>query len=51
MSTNHFSSKYRHSKLRNVDLEHGHVYIVKHHNTNYLQKSERNTNTNIAYQK
>ena len=20
------------AKLRNVDLEHGHVYIVKHHN-------------------
>ena len=31
-STNHFSSKDRHSKLRNVDLEHGHVYIVKYHN-------------------
>ena len=31
-SKNHFSSKDRHNKLRNVDLEHGHVYIVKHHN-------------------
>ena len=39
----------RHNKLRNVDLEHGHDYIVKHHNTIYLQKGE--SNTNIAYQK
>ena len=31
-STNHFSSKDRHSISRNVDLEHGHVYTVKHHN-------------------
>ena len=48
-SQNCFSSKDRHSKLRNVDLEHGHVYIVKYHNTNYLQNDE--SNTNIAYQK
>ena len=39
----------RHTKLRNVDLEHGHVFIVKHHNVNYLQKGE--SNTNIAYKK
>ena len=31
-SKNHFSSKDRHNKLRNVDLEYGHVCIVKHHN-------------------
>ena len=48
-STNHFSSKDRHNKLRYVDLEHGHVYNVKHHKHNLWQKSE--SNTNIAYQK
>ena len=40
-STNHFSSKDRHSKLRNVDLEHGHVYIVKHHNHKLTAKRVR----------
>ena len=41
------SSKERHSKLRNVDLEHGHVYIVKHHN----HKLTANRVRDIAYQK
>ena len=36
-------------KLWNVDLEHGHVYIVNIIITNYLQKGE--SNTSIAYQK
>ena len=49
-STNHFSSKDRHSKLRNVDLEHGHVYIVKHHK-HKLTAKKGESNTNIAYQK
>ena len=48
-STNHFSSKDRHSKLRYVDLEHGHVHNVDHYKHNLWQKSE--SNTNIAYQK
>ena len=49
-STNHFSSNDRHNKLRNVDLEHGHVYIVKHHN-HKLTAKKGESNTNIAYQK
>ena len=49
-STNHFSSKDRHSKLRNVDLEHGYVYIVKHHN-HKLTAKKGESNTNIAYKK
>ena len=48
-SNNHFSSKDRNSKLRYVELEHGHVYNVKHHKHNLCQKSE--SDTNIAYQK
>ena len=37
-SNNHFSSTDRHNKLRNVDLEHGHVCIVKHHNHKLFAK-------------
>ena len=48
-SNDHFSSKDRHSKLRYVDLEHGHVYNVKHYKHNLCQKKESNTNT--VYQK
>ena len=33
-STNHFSSKDRHIKLRYVDLEHGHVHNVDHYKHN-----------------